>query len=79
MIVINYHVPIQTGLKDALATAYDIYLSTGIKPDSVDYDDIALNFHERDALSVRMGDLSVKDYVARHEIKPVLSDSEESD
>lgn len=79
MIVINYHVPISGTLKDALATAYDIYLSTGIKPDSVDYDDIALNFHERDALSVRMGDLSVKDYVARHEVKPVLSDAEESD
>lgn len=79
MIVINYHVPVQTGLKDALATAYDIYLSTGIKPDSVDYDDIALNFHERDALSVRMGDLSPTDYISRHEVKPVLSEEEDGD
>jgi len=79
MIVINYHVPIQTGLKDALATAYDIYLSTGIKPDSVDYDDIVLNFHELDALSVRRGKLSPKGYISRHEVKPVLSEEEDGD
>lgn len=79
MIVINYHVPIQTGLKDALDTAYDIYQSTGIKPDAIDYDNMALNFNETDALFVRMGKLSPKDYIAQHEVKPVLSDSEESD
>lgn len=79
MIVINYHVPIQTGLKDALDTAYDIYLSTGIKPDSIDYDGRAFSFHVVDARSVFMGSLSPKAYAERHEIKPVLSDSEDGD
>lgn len=79
MIYINYHVKIDGSLKDALATAYDIYLSTGIEPDAIDYDNMALNFNASDARSVWMGSLSPKVYVQRHEIKPVLSDSEESD
>ena len=79
MIVINYHVPIAGTLKDALATAYDIYLSSGIKPDAIDYDAMALNFDAKDALSVRMGDLSPTDYISRHEVRPVLSEEEDGD
>ena len=79
MIVINYHVPIAGTLKDAITTAFDIYLSSGIKPDAIDYDAMALNFDVKDALYVRMGDLSPAEYLARHVVKPVLSDAEESD
>ena len=79
MIWINYHVKIDGSLKDAIITAYDVLLSTGIVPNSIDYDGRAFSFHVVDARSVFMGSLSPKAYAERHEIKPVLSDSEDGD
>ena len=79
MIYINYHVKIDGSLNDALETAYDIYLNSGLEPDSIDYDGVALAFDERDAMLVTMNYMTASEYAKRHEIKPVLSDSEESD
>ena len=76
--VLNYHVETPS-LKDALATAHDVYLSTGMKPDSIDLEDdeTVVNFNERDALSVRRGDLGVTSYVLRHRCPPSRSMEED--
>lgn len=79
MIYVNYLVKIDGSLKDALATAWEVNFSTGLKPDSIDWDGRAIAFNAIDARSVVLGSLSLKAYVQRHEIKPVLSDAEESD
>lgn len=63
--VLHYHIPTDT-LKDAVCLAYDLYLSAGIKPDSIDYGDCAYRFHERDALQLKMGDLNSETYAKRH-------------
>lgn len=63
--VINYHVATDS-LKDALATAYDIYLSSGLKPDSIDDGELSLGFDELDALQVRKGAMTERAYAEKH-------------
>lgn len=63
--VINYHVATDN-MMEALTTAYDVYLSSGLKPDSIDDGEESLGFDERDALQVRIGDMTVGAYAEKH-------------
>ena len=65
--VINYHVATDT-LKEALATAYDVYSTCGLVPDSIDLkdDETMVAFNAEDALFVRKGEMTEKEYADNH-------------
>ena len=71
MIVINYHVPIAGTLKDALATAMDILLSTGMEPERIDVGDdgTAVSFDYAHAKDVRSGKMTERCYLEKHVVK----------